>query len=93
MIRVVIMLDVDAPKIGDWKREMEAAAEPTDYAVTELHCTGWGRKFQTGAVEMSFAFKVTSPPDVLPRIDIYGGKCALDPAPAPTAGRPRKRQR
>lgn len=94
MIRVVIMLDVDAPKIGDWKREMEATAEPTDYAVTELRCTGWGRSFKTGAVEMQFAFKVTTPPGVLPIIDIYGGKCpaAPIPTPAPKIGRPRKQR-
>lgn len=94
MIRVVILLDADAPKIGDWKREMQAVVEPADYVLTDLRCTGWGRRFKTGAVELRYAFTITTPPGVLPIVDIYGGVCPPAPIPAPTPkiGRPRKRR-
>lgn len=72
MIRVVIELDIDdAIRIGADRRSI-VAHSPEGYAVSKLLCLGWGRNFATGAVTMDFGFTVTSPADLLPRVEVYG---------------------
>lgn len=72
MIRVVIELDIDdTTRIGADRRQIVAHA-PDGYTVSNLRCTGWGRDFDTGAVNMDFAFKVISPAGLLPRVDVCG---------------------
>lgn len=70
MIRVVIEIDIDDPRIGETHKRKIVAFAPDGYTVSKLHCASWGRNLETGAVTMDFAFKVTSPTDLLPRVDV-----------------------
>lgn len=71
MIRIVIEIDIDdASRIGADRRRIAARA-PDGYTVSDLRCMGWGRNLNTGAVNMNFTFKVTSPAGLLPRVDVF----------------------
>ena len=72
MIRIVIEIDIDEPQIGETHKRRIVAKAPAGYTVSQMRCAGWGRTLETGAVNMDFAFKVTSPADLLPRVDVYG---------------------
>ena len=73
MIELAVRIDIDdSGKIGCWNRVIEVRA-PEGYTVIKLDCTGWGRDLATGSVELGVAFRVKSPADVLPRVDVYGG--------------------
>lgn len=81
VIIVTITIDIDDPsKIGDWQRKIVATA-PRGYTVEKAECSGWKRSFETGSVTMDVCFRVRSPEDVLPRIQIRAHLPAANPPP------------
>ena len=74
MIRLIVEIDIDdSEKIGCWDRHIKLHV-PKGYTVVKTECTGWGRSLKDGSVHMGFAFKLESPPDILPRVSVYGDK-------------------
>ena len=74
MIRFIVEIDIDdSQKIGCWNRHIKVHL-PKGYSASKVECTGWGRDLETGSVDFGVGFCVKSPPDILPRVSIYGDK-------------------